>query len=215
MYYPFVEAGFIDSGLYELQFTKMIDKYPNVQGVAFDELYGTWGFGILPQPESLNKWFSSLFDIENSQVGAIGLYAENITISKEKYEELCADYGYGWLQGFVDWFLDNREATVYTFWTEPGTRGVFIQEGGASSGKGVVAQKIGKDVQKIEKTTSSVFDAVTDTVQNVAGGISNISSKVTGGVNTLFGSTLSSLLIVAVIIVVIVTLNKNKKRRKR
>lgn len=215
MYWPMVEKGIMDEGLYELQFTRVIDANPEIKGMNFDELYGTWGFAVIPDTKTLNNLWTDLFDIESSQVGTVGMFSYKDKLTRAQYNKLLEDYEYTWAQKawdfLVDWVDGGASANYYIFWTEPGTRGAFYKTGGADNGKGVFAKDFTKYTDRIENLTSKTFDVVFDVVDGAGDIIKNASD----GIGSMFSSGFSSVLIIAGIVIFIILIRNNKPAGKK
>lgn len=168
-YQRYVTSGVIDSGLYEWFFnTKLLNKFPELDGYSYDELYGYFGFVVVPQAYTFDKLFVDMFDVETSKVGLCEPFVYEKDISYESYQSLMDLYDYSWLgkawsgiSGFVSG--GQWPASHYFFYSEPGTE-LVIGEGGqddANDTDGVLVNKAQDIGGAIGGVISSIWNGIT------------------------------------------------------
>lgn len=135
-YYQFVEDGIFSNDLYEYIFNKMLNKYPALQGMKYDEVYGYYGFITIPTTMTIDTLFVEMFDVETSMVGVIKNFSYEDVISAEAYNKLLTKYNYGWLAKVWGNSLanvtGNTKATYYIIYSE-GELQTHIGEGGQTN----------------------------------------------------------------------------------
>lgn len=132
-YYKFVEDGVFSEGLYEYVFSKMLNEYPQLAGMKYDEIYGYFGFITIPTTMTFDTLFVEMFDIETSSVGVVKNFSYEDVISAATYNKLLDEYNYGWLEkawgNTLANVTGNTKATYYMFYSD-GAAEAVIGEGG-------------------------------------------------------------------------------------
>lgn len=136
VYRPYVNAGILTNDIYEwIYSTQIINKFPELQNYRFNEIYGYFGLVVVPETYTLNSSLKTFFDINTSKIGVISNFVFERSLSYEGYQQLLNDYNYGFLSklwsnvaGFVSG--QERNATYYLIYSEPGTEKALIGEGG-------------------------------------------------------------------------------------
>lgn len=134
-YMQFVDAGIISQEMYEYIFAKMIEANPGATGYKFDEVYGYFGLVAVPTTYTFNTLWVEMFDVKTSTSGLLENFSFDLNLSHSNYMKLLDDYQYGWLDkawNTVTGFVAGSEwpATFYLFYSEPGTQGAYVGEGG-------------------------------------------------------------------------------------
>lgn len=136
IYRPYVNAEILTDDIYEwIYTTQMINKFPSLQNYLFSEVYGYFGIVVVPETYTLNSALKTMFDVQTSKIGVISNFTFERTLSYEGYNSLLTDYNYGFLSklwsnvtGFA--MGQERNATYYVIYSEPGTENALIGEGG-------------------------------------------------------------------------------------
>ena len=97
-YGKFVNDGIITQDLYEFLFAeRIINQYPEMQGLTPEEVYGYWGYVLIPDTFTFNQAFAELFDTQLKFKGVVKAFDYEHSISLASYNKLLEDYDYGWL----------------------------------------------------------------------------------------------------------------------
>lgn len=206
-YQPFVDSGIISQALYEWVFsTKMLDKYPELDGYKYSEIYGYYGMLPVPNTVTLDSALKNMFQIETSVFGVIKNFSFDHKLSWDSYQKLLKDYGYSWLEtawqgiaGFVQG--GDYDATFYMIYSDG-----EIQEGGI--------REDGHD------NNDSPGGIVGGAIGGIGGAIGDGIAKVWNGISGLWGGLTSVLsnwwviLIIVVAVVIMVAIIKYRNSRK-
>ena len=96
---PLKSDGAITSGLYEYFLsTALYTKYPAISGWEPSEIYGHFGYVVVPQTYTLNSVWSLLFDNGTGYSGVINSFEFFDIISYGSYETLLNKYNYNNLE---------------------------------------------------------------------------------------------------------------------
>lgn len=217
-----VEQGVIDNGLYEWYFGKMIDKYPKLSGYQPEQVYGYFGFAVLPQDHSISDMFTTVFDKHTTTAGMVENFSFDKNLSYSSYMSLLNDFGYNWLSKIwatVSGFKQGAEfeAKYYLFYSLPGTKNAFIGEGGQTN-----PQKPESSIQnELAPVAKDTLDQVKDTYKDVLDSIGNVSESLKDTTEGIKNATKMSTILVYIIIAIIaiyfikkISLMKNTKKKK-
>lgn len=205
-YHQFVEDGVFSNDLYEFIFsTRMIDKYPELYGYKFSEVYGYFGMAVIPNAYTLDSLWAEMFSIAESTVGVCTSFSFDGSLAYESYIKLCRDYGYSWLEQAWNTTIGtltggNYSVTYYLFYSDGEKTDAVIGENGATDGNdtsGIVLGGIGSVMTDIGEAASNLWGSITGFIKSP----SNI---------------ITTIIIIVVIYLVIKLLitNKNTKKRK-
>ena len=136
-YYPFVRDGIFPAGIdgYEYFFNRLKQKCPEVIDYEDYELYGYFGYVVMPKTYSFSQFLFEICDASQANYQGTVDSIRNIgTLSKASYKKLLEDYHYGWLQtawNTVVGSLDVYQAYHYSFYVDSGVLEAFIAHNGA------------------------------------------------------------------------------------
>ena len=132
-FFHFIEDGVFTQALYEYVFNKMLNEYPQLNGMKYDEVYGYFGFISIPTTMTFDTLFVEMFDVKTSSVGVLKQFSFEDVLSADAYNKLLTKYNYGWLaKAWGNTFANitgNTKATYYMFYSEGELQSV-IGEGG-------------------------------------------------------------------------------------
>lgn len=100
----------------------------------YDNLYGLWGWGVLPHTEAfnLNDLFFANTDTKTENVLKCYTFKGNMT--NEQYVSLLGQYGYSnfyqTVNGTADWFKDDTDCTYMVFFCDGAEERSVISQGG-------------------------------------------------------------------------------------
>lgn len=136
-YYPYVRDGILPSGNdgYEYFFNRIKQKCPEVIDYQDYELYGYFGYVMMPLTYSFSQFMFEICDSEQANYkGTVDSIRNTGVLSKSSYNKLLNDYNYGWLQRIwnnVIGALDEYQAYHYSFYVDSGVIEAFIAHNGA------------------------------------------------------------------------------------
>ena len=97
-YGQFVDDGIITQDLYEFIFAdRILNKYPNMAGLTPEEVYGYFGYVMVPQTFTFDSAMAQLFDAQLKFDGVVKAFDFEHSVSRASYNKLLEDYDYGWL----------------------------------------------------------------------------------------------------------------------
>ena len=184
------ERDIFEAGTFSYAMNDIRTKYPECENYESDEIYGLWGYVVIPETTTLNSVFADLLKVDPETPAIITHFKENGTLKYTPYNNLLkSEYDYGWLSAFSSWILTwfGNELTapvqhVFFYADLKETEGGFDKSAGTDGstieliGKGIgdmigtFTDSIGKLFQKeseSEKTLRSVL--VLSGVVTVAG----------------------------------------------
>ena len=173
LYGAYVTSNVIDTSLYEWYFnTKLLNEFPELDGYGLDEVYGYFGFVLVPQAYTFDRIFVDIFDVETSKVGLCDPFVYEENISYDMYMALMETYDYSWLDkawSSVVGFVQGGEwpASHYFFYSQPGTE-LVIGEGG-------------------QDDANDTDGALVKKIQDVGGAIGGVISSIWSGITSPFG----------------------------
>ncbi len=137
-YYGIFDKYFSSEGFASMYWNDIKLKYPQLSRYNSSEVYGAWGFVIIPNTYDLSSAFSKMFE-QRSFHSSLTPYQYNMFLSAEQYNKLDANLNYSWLS--LMWkklmadLLDNQkgyEAHLYFFYVNnDDSSQLFIGENGA------------------------------------------------------------------------------------
>ena len=188
---PFVETEILTNDVYEwIYSTQLINKFPALSNYRFNEVYGYFGLVVVPETYTLNSALAMMFNVETSKVGVISTFSFEQSLPFDAYNTLLTDYNYGFLSkpwsNVVGYYTgQERNATFYVIYSEPGTESALIGEG-------------------VQTDAENPVSVIEDKIYKPAGGvIANLWTGIIGflkGVTAGTQSILWTALIIAVII---------------
>ena len=116
----------------------MIREYPEIWNIPDTQLYGYFGYTVIPNKYTLNGLWDDLFD-SRSFSGSVSYFAYTDTLTQEQYDKLLGEqYNYSWLSrvwnGFMSLFdsYDGVPVSNYLFYVnDDGSDKLWIGENGA------------------------------------------------------------------------------------
>lgn len=193
VYRPYVDAEILTNDIYEWIFsTQMINKFPALQNYRFNEIYGYFGLVVVPETYTLNSALKTMFDVETSKIGVISNFVFERTLSYEGYQELLSNYNYGFLSklwsnvaGFVSG--QERNATYYVIYSEPGTENALIGEGGQTDAENPGSVIDNEIIKPVGKVISNAWNGVLDFFTGLSKGTKVILYLVLGVIALIVG----------------------------
>ena len=95
-YYSFVNNGVIGEDLYSWYWNSVKVNCPELAGFDDTEVYGLWGFLLIPDSYSINSFWSEAFGQRNFS-GSLTWYTYQSSLTKDKYQTLMDNYNYSWI----------------------------------------------------------------------------------------------------------------------
>lgn len=153
-----------EDGMFSFVENQIKREYPVIEKYKKDEIFGLWGYAVIPETMNWNTLFKDLIKLpaEYSK-GIIKHYEAQANLNIVEYYNLCTDYGYTWYGAiFNTLWVGLKEAITlpanhYFVYFDPGIEEASIKEAGTS------------DV--LEKVTSGVTGAATDVFTGLFSGI--------------------------------------------
>lgn len=207
----FVNDGIIDGNLYSWFYNDILTRqYPSIKEIEKLEgqeadLYGYFGFIMIPQTNSIEAVWGDLFNKETTYSGTIHFAASNTTLSLASYNKLLNDYNYSWFEkawNSVTGIVTNYDAKIYMFYVDSAENGdLWIAENGAKD----------KDDNK-----GSLWGDITDGTTQIGDILSNLWNNTFGALSKLSGGIAGTIIIIAVVagIILLIKYKKGGKRRR-
>ncbi len=173
-YQHFVDAGIFDQGAYETVYsTQIYSKYAELEGFGPEEIYGYFGFAMIPKTYGINTLWTEFFDTKTSQSGIISTFEYGADVTLSEYNSLLQDYNYSFLARIwndtANLFLSGSEdTTCYILYAEPGTESAFIAENGGddinddTGAAGQLGGELGGLIGSVVVTVEDGFGAIGD-----------------------------------------------------
>lgn len=205
-YSPIVETGAFSQDLFEYFYSALIlNEFPQLTGMTTDEVYGYFGFAVLPETLTLNTLFAEILDVSGTKSGIIEYFTYENLITYEEHRALLENFNYNWLSqawdglaGFVaggEWRAD-----YYIFYTD--------------SDSGYIGQADVDDPENPDGVIKDeVLDPVIGAVDNVFSAAGDIFNNFIDLVGGLFGggsNWIYILLVVAAVVIFIIFIKKSK-----
>ncbi len=171
--------GIADEGAFDEEFSSFMlneikGKYPDTAKYTGDDLYGLFGYVVVPQTTSFNSVFADIFQLPEDWTGSLFNYKITGTLSVGTYQALLKEHNYTWLQTIWQTILTGTTsgfslpATHYLFYADPKTTEVNIGENNGAIGEedGAITETA-KDVSKeIADLAVKVVEQLGETVKN-------------------------------------------------
>lgn len=87
----------ITSDMMSYCFNETLKAYPELSGYSMQEVYGYFGYIVLPDTFTVNQAYAEIFGNELEFDGVVNMVAFKDTITVESYNKLLKDYNYPWL----------------------------------------------------------------------------------------------------------------------
>lgn len=91
------EDEIISQDMMNYCFNETLRAYPELAGYTMQDVYGYFGYMVLPDTFSVNQAFATLFGNELEFDGTVNMVAFKDTLTVNAYNKLLKDYNYPWL----------------------------------------------------------------------------------------------------------------------
>ena len=209
-YQHFVDAGIFDQGAYETVYSSQIyANYEELEGYAPEEVYGYFGFAMIPKTYGINTLWTEFFNTETSKSGVISTFEYGVDLTLAAYNELLKDYNYSFLRRIwndtANLFTGGSEdTTCYILYAEPGTKSSFVAENGGDDINDDTGAA-GQPIEDVGDFVGGVIDAVGDGLGAIGDFIAGLSSG---------AKAISTIVIIALAVIVIIILTRNSGKSK-
>lgn len=205
-----VTDGVITAGLYKWFYNDILTRqYPGIKELELlpgqeGDLYGYFGFIMIPQTNSIEAVWGDLFNKNTTYSGTIHYTMNTTVLTISAYSKLLGEYQYSWLQrawNNVTGLVQNYNANIYIFYVDSAENGdLWIGENGAAD----------KDDNK-----GSLWGDVSDGATQVGDIIGNIWNNTVGAISKLSGGIAGTIVILAVVVGIIVLIRYKKGGKNR
>ncbi len=196
-YGQFVDDGIITQDLYEFLFAdRILNRYPDMQGLTPENVYGYFGYVLIPETFTFNQAFAELFNTQLKFDGVIKAFDYEHSISLSSYDKLLKDYDYMWLSRIWNdvWgALTECNAKHLVIFADCTTSDAYANMNGAEE----IGDTNGLYVNSVESTFVSVIEKVEDLFDF------NSLKK---------GNGLGSILVLGVVVVAVIAVYLNRKK---
>lgn len=209
-YQHFVDAGIFDQGAYETVYSSQIyANYEELEGYAPEDVYGYFGFAMIPKTYGINTLWTEFFNTETSKSGVISTFEYGVDLTLAAYNELLKDYNYSFLRRIwndtANLFTGGSEdTTCYILYAEPGTKSSFVAENGGDDINDDTGAA-GQPIEDVGDFVGGVIDAVGDGLGAIGDFIAGLSSR---------AKAISVIVLVALVVVAIVLITRNSGKSK-
>lgn len=101
-----VERDIFEAGTFSYALNDIRTKYPECESYESDEIYGLWGYVVVPETTSLNSVFADLLRVDPEYPAIINRFEENGTVKAGPYRDMLkSEYDYGWWSSLTSWFF--------------------------------------------------------------------------------------------------------------
>ena len=136
-YMSYVNNGIIAQDMYNWYWNDVKQGCSALAGYDDSEVYGLWGYLIIPDSYTINSFWSEAFSKRNFS-GSLTWYSYQSSLTHDKYDKLMSEYNYSWVSyawGSIIGLLDSTkgyEANSYIFYVNnDNSTTEFIAENGA------------------------------------------------------------------------------------
>ena len=158
-YKQYVDDGIFEEDLIEFMLNDAKVRHPELGGYEAIEIYGLWGYAVVPETNSFNSLFTEAFDIPTNFSGTYFHFSSHDFLTKVEYTKLLEEYKYGYIERLWekvkeklagDW---SYECTHYLFYADPKYQAVNIGENGGALGEegGAIKETVKDGVDWIRK----------------------------------------------------------------
>lgn len=144
---------------------RLFYKYPDTANLQPNEIFGYWGFVVVPKANSITSLIASnLLSIETSYSGVVDDFKYgDFKLSNKQYTALLKDYNYNFLEILWARFINllkssDQEADAYFCYASGEYNEAFIAENGAES----IDDNRGAVIVAADKALDSVGDSLKD-----------------------------------------------------
>ena len=200
------EDDIISQDMMNYCFNETLRAYPELAGYSMQDVYGYFGYMVLPETFSVNQAFATLFGNELEFDGTVNMVAFKDTLTVNAYNKLLKDYNYPWLSrvfNTVTGAFTECNATHVMLYADCSNTKAYESLNGSpeiNNGAGLL-------INRAPELMIDITEDLTKTTNNL--------------VNTLFGKGSGGLpigiilLIALVLIVIIKIIDKQPRKRRR
>lgn len=119
---PFVETQTLPDGASETFYNSMLNDYPEIEDIPKEDLYGFFGFVMIPNTYTINSALAEIFGETTKFDGVLKHKYLKLGVTAGDYAKLLSDYNYGWLSivwNEVAGFVAGTTADCYLLIAEP------------------------------------------------------------------------------------------------
>ncbi len=167
-YHQFVDDDIFGNDVYEWLLNGIYIDFPEIlnMGIEDSNLYGYFGYVVIPETKTYNELFFKMFDGGQSHFeGTVAEFSVLSSLNVDEYNKLLDDYQYNWLEtawNDVVGFFQGGEwnAYHYIFYVDSGVTEAFIANNGAidiDNNLGHVANTTIEAVEDIADMLSDIF----------------------------------------------------------
>lgn len=163
-------TGVFEEGMFSFVLNDLRLKYPDLESYEANEIYGLWGYLVVPATVSWNDLFSKILSVDTKVGGTIVHYQADGRIPMyEHMQGLKQDFGYTWLESiwesiktfFVDHdsIIEGYPANHYFFIGNPKNESGSIDESGGAEGDTgkMIGDKIGDAWDSLTESIKKLF----------------------------------------------------------
>lgn len=163
-------TGVFEEGMFSFVLNDLRLKYPDLESYEANEIYGLWGYLVVPATVSWNDLFSKILSVDTKVGGTIVHYQADGRIPMyEQVQSLKQDFGYTWLESiwesiktfFVDHdtIIDGAPANHYIFVGNPKVASGSVDESGGAEGDtgAMLGNKIGDAWDSLTESIKELF----------------------------------------------------------
>lgn len=164
-YRKMVDDEIFDNDVYEWMLNRIYEKFPETLEVTADNLYGYFGYVVIPKSATFSEMLFEMFDGGQSHFeGTVDQFYKESLLAWESYNKLLTEYEYTWLEkgwnavaGFVQG--SKYEAYNYFFYVDSGITESFIANNGATS--------IYDNMSHLGTSTKEAIDDIADALSDL------------------------------------------------
>ena len=104
-----------EEGTFSYALNNIRTLYPECENYEADEIYGLWGYIVIPETTSTNSVFKNLLKVPTETQGIIRSFTEKGTLKAKPYNDLLkSEYDYGWFSALKSWFFTWLQGELTT-----------------------------------------------------------------------------------------------------
>lgn len=195
-YKQFVDDKIFTEDVYNYCFyQKIASTYSELAGFKPSEVYGYFGYIVIPETVSLDHAFSVMFNIETEYDGIIKSLEIKHSIARSAYDKLLVDYDYSWIERAWNngWgTLTECNAKHFVLYADCTTSESYIKDEGGE--------------KNLQTYGDVIINHVKRVFEDIGGAVASINLSETGGF-IIVG------IIAGAVVVMIVVKSSGKKRR--
>ncbi|MBE7087204.1 MAG: hypothetical protein E7369_02765 [Clostridiales bacterium] len=140
---PYLDKRVIDSDCKEFFFSYLLEKYPQLDNMAYEDLHGFFGIAMIPQGNTLGELWNTIFG-ETSKMGLTQVMSYDIVLDYQNFQTLRDDYGYAYLNSLFSFAFNQSgligseapHASCYVFYTDGAEKFALVGEDGGDFDEG-------------------------------------------------------------------------------